>query len=89
METIAEDVFNQSSEFGGFDAYSTDPLLKTIGDHLPPPVTQEFPPFGRAVTAGEAQDAAHLANVNAPNPSRKAKKTRDCLAVHRTSALAS
>lgn len=60
------EVFNQSSDFADFDAFSADPLLVAITKALPASVRDGFPAFGRAVASGEAQELARLANVDGP-----------------------
>lgn len=62
----ALDVFNQSPEFQGYDAYRSDPALMRLSEHLPQNIVGSFHSLGQWVGSPEANELARLANSEAP-----------------------
>ncbi|MBP0615405.1 acyl-CoA dehydrogenase family protein [Jiella mangrovi] len=60
------EVFNQSSEFAGYNAYRSDPLLKLLTSEFPADVIVSLDRHGRFCGSHEAHDLARLANAEKP-----------------------
>ena len=75
-EGATHEVFNQSSDYAGFDAYAADPLLQAIGQGVAPALTADFSRHGRFAGSHEAQDLARLANTEIPKLRRFDEKGR-------------
>lgn len=60
------EVINQSSEFAGFNAYRSDPLLKLLTAEFPADVVVSLDRHGRFCGSHEAHDLARLANLETP-----------------------
>ncbi|MBO0902729.1 acyl-CoA dehydrogenase family protein [Jiella sonneratiae] len=63
----ANEVFNQSSEFAGFNAYRSDPLLKVLSAGFGDEVILSLDQHGRFCGSHEAHDLARLANLETPS----------------------
>ncbi|ORE99004.1 acyl-CoA dehydrogenase family protein [Aurantimonas sp. 22II-16-19i] len=59
-------VFNQSSDYAGFNAYRSDPLLKLLTASFPADVIVSLDQHGRFCGSHEAHDLARLANSEKP-----------------------
>ncbi|MBO0663751.1 acyl-CoA dehydrogenase family protein [Jiella sp. MQZ9-1] len=60
-------VFNQSSDFPGFNAYRSDPLLKLLTSQFPEDVIVALDRHGRFCGSHEAHDLARIANREEPS----------------------
>ena len=69
-------VFNQSSDYPGFNAYRSDPLLQLLTADLAEPVRQSLERHGRFCGSFEAHDLARLANTETPKLRRFDEKGR-------------
>ena len=69
-------VFNQSSDYAGFDSFATDPLLLAVARKLPAALASDFSRHGRFAGSHEAQDLARLANTETPKLRRFDEKGR-------------
>ncbi|TFF27493.1 DNA alkylation response protein [Jiella endophytica] len=68
MEDAAtHEVFNQSSDFAGFNAYRSDPLMKLLTADFPADVIVTLDRHGRFCGSHEAHDLARLANLEKPS----------------------
>lgn len=72
----SHEVFNQSTDYAGFDAYAADPLLRRIGRGLPPALDADFSRHGAFSGSFDAQDLARLANTEGPKLRRFDEKGR-------------
>ncbi|MAU98293.1 MAG: DNA alkylation response protein [Fulvimarina sp.] len=59
-------VFNQSSDYAGFNAYRSDPLMKLLTASFPADVIVSLDQHGRFCGSHEAHDLARLANSEKP-----------------------
>lgn len=57
---------NQARPYSGVNAFQSDPLLGDLTRNLAKPLREELDLLGRYVTSPEAQELAHMANVNLP-----------------------
>ncbi len=69
-------VFNQSSDYPGFNAYRSDPLLQLLTADLAEPTRQALGRHGRFCGSFEAHDLARLANTETPKLRRFDEKGR-------------
>ncbi|MCO6402684.1 DNA alkylation response protein [Aurantimonas endophytica] len=69
-------VFNQSSDYPGFNAYRSDPLLQLLTADLAEPTRQSLAQHGRFCGSFEAHDLARLANTEIPKLRRFDEKGR-------------
>ena len=70
------EVFNQSSDYAGFNAYRSDPLLKLLTAEFPADVVVSLDQHGRFCGSHEAHDLARLANSEKPTLRRFDEKGR-------------
>ena len=59
-------VFNQSSDYAGFNAYRSDPLLKLLTADFPKEIVVSLDRLGSFCGSHEAHDLARLANAEKP-----------------------
>ena len=60
------EVFNQSPDFYGYNAYAADPALVRLTEHLPQKIIDELYSMGQWVSSPEANELARLANSEVP-----------------------
>jgi len=70
------EVFNQSSDYAGFNAYRSDPLLKLLTSEFPEATLLTLDRHGRFCGSHEAHDLARLANQEKPSLRRFDDKGR-------------
>ena len=70
------DVFNQSSDYAGFNAFRSDPLLRLLCADLAEPTLLTLEKHGRFCGSFEAHDLARLANSETPKLRRFDEKGR-------------